>query len=1066
MDSSIERFIPHTADPYEEIAVEHLQRYHSVLNLVNEKVVLDAGSGEGYGAHLMSKTAARVIGVDISGEAVAHASAKYSKNNLTFRSGSIDALPFVDRTFDVVVCFEVIEHVNEPLQNAFLREARRVLKPDGVLVISTPNKAVYADLSKQHNQFHKREFYIEEFTAFLQQVFPNLALFAQGWFLSSILEKPNSPHLVNLGIASQGSFSPKYVVALCGADDSVNQIDLSTTVIDRTAKLEGLWARIQDLQTEIREKNAWACGLESNLGNAGARIEELQTEVQEKNAWAAALNAEVQEKNSWAATLNAELDAARGRIADLQAEIAGMKELMRGLTLARTELELIKQSNFWKMATRYYHWRNDLLPLGSRRRRFFGCVLSRIMPEMHKKATGIIGDNSSALHPASREEVQTPDMRAGEPNQYAKLEFTASERPRLSIIIPVFNQWHYTYACLQSIQREVHGLAYEILLADDGSVDRTARAEDVIPGVRVLRDGTNRGFLRNCNHAAAHARGEYIYFVNNDTELKPGAIHALLSLLDSDASIGLTGSKLVYPDGRIQEAGGIIWSDASGWNYGRGQDASLPEFNYVKEVDYLSGASFMTSKRLWNEIGGFDERYAPAYCEDSDFAFEVRRRGKRVVYQPHSVVVHHEGVSHGTEVSSGIKARQVRNEEILKSKWSSVLAGQFANGQDVFHARDRSAGKRTILIIDHYVPHFDRDAGSRTIWAFIQAFLGMGLNVKFLGDNFFPHQPYTEKLEQSGVEVLVGPWYADQWPEWLAQNGRHIDHVLLSRPHIAPKYITSVRRHSSATIFFYVHDLHYLREEQIARIKNDASLLRQAKKTKAEEQTLMNQMDVIFSCSDIEASILKELCPKVKVLHVPPYSVTINAASEFDISKRNGILFVGNFGHPPNSDGILWFMCEIWPSVRNRIPGVVFTIAGADPPAEIKALESDAVKVPGFVNDMCLKKLYDSSRLVAIPLRYGAGVKGKTVEAMANGVPFVSTASGVEGMPGIDAILDPAQIRGNMADNIVALYQDSARLSRIAHSGCTYVAEHFSLPRIQESFAKAIPFPFRAAEGN
>lgn len=1053
MDSSTERFQPLNTDPYEEIAVEHMQRYRSVLDFVREKIVLDAGSGEGYGAHILSETAAQVIGVDISEEAVTHASTSYSKANLTYRLGSIDALPFADRTFDVVVCFEVIEHVDEPLQNAFLREARRVLKPDGVLVISTPNKAVYTDLSGQHNQFHKREFYIDEFTAFLQQVFPHLALFGQGWFLSSIFEKSDSSRFVNLGIADAIPFSPKYVVALCGADDSVSQVDISTTMIDRTSKLEGLWTRIQDLQTEIQERNVWARDLENNLGNARARIVELQTEVREKNAWAAALNAE--------------LDTARGRIADLQAEIAGMKESMRELkqelTLVQAELELIKQSNFWKIATRYYRWRNDLLPLGSRRRRLFGCVLGRITSNMPTEGTDITG--SSSLHrPASPEEARNPDPGAGETKQYATLEFAAYERPRLSIIIPVLNQWHCTYACLRSVHREAAGLEYEVILADDGSIDHTARAEEIIPGARVLRDGINRGFLRNCNHAAANARGEYLYFLNNDTELKPGAIQALMSLLDSDSSIGLAGSKLVYPDGRIQEAGGIIWKDASGWNYGRGQDASLPEFNYVKEVDYVSGASFMISKRLWDEIGGFDERYAPAYCEDSDLAFEVRMRGKRVVYQPLSVVVHHEGVSHGTEISSGIKAQQLRNNEILKSKWSSVLTGQFANGQNVFHARDRSTGKRTILIIDHYVPHFDRDAGSRTMWAFIQAFLRMGLNVKFLGDNFFPHQPYTERLEQSGVEVLVGPWYADHWPEWLQQNGRHIDHVLLNRPHIAPKYIRLVRRHTKATIFFYVHDLHYLREEQLARIKNDTSLIRQANKTKAEEQKLMKQVDVIFSCSDTETAILRELCPTTKVLHVPPYSLTVNEASEFDISGRNGIFFVGNFGHPPNFDGILWFMREIWPSVETRIPGVVFTIAGADPPVEIRALKSDSVKVLGFVNDVRLKKLYDSARLVAIPLRYGAGVKGKTVEAMANGVPFVSTAFGVEGMPGIEAILDPAQFSGNMADNIVALYADSARLKRIAHNGRSYVAEHFSLPKIQESFAKAIPLRSYSAE--
>ncbi len=1036
MDPSGERFWPESADPYDETAAEHLQRYHSVLELVRGKAVIDAGSGEGYGTHLLAGTSACIFGVDASAEAVRHASLRYLQPNLRFIAGLIEALPFRDAAFDVVVAFEVIEHVVEGLQTAFLREARRVLRADGVLVISTPNKAVYTDAANQLNPFHKREFHIGEFEEFLKDVFPRVALFGQGWHLSSVIEKAPVSKLASVRLADSKEFSPKYLVAVCGATESVDAADISSVLIDRRGRFETLSGRILKLQEEVSEKNSWAAALQSERDSLERRVVELQEEVRQRNSWALGLEREldgvrqrvvelqneVEDRNAWALSINAELESTRA-------------ELER----TRSELDSIRQSDFYKLATRYWRLRDSLLPYGSRRRRLMHGLFALLKPAKVKPQEA--PTKADALKP-----------RPPAAKEYPRIEFPECAEPRVSIIIPAFNQWDFTYRCLQSVRRTTDGLACEVILADDGSTDETARADEFLGGVRWLRDGVNRGFLRNCNHAAEAARGEYLYFLNNDAELKPGAVQSLAALLDSDETIGIAGSKLVYPDGRLQEAGGILWKDASGWNYGRGQDPMLPSFNYVKDVDYVSGASLMIRRKLWEEIGGFDDRYAPAYCEDSDLALEARRRGWRIVYQPRSVVVHHEGVSHGTDISDGVKAQQMRNMEMLRAKWASELAAHFPNGENVFHARDRSAAKRTILIIDHYVPHFDRDAGSRTMQSFIETFLAMGLNVKFLGDNFFPHQPYTEMLEQAGVEVLVGPWIAGRWREWIRENGCRLDYALLSRPHIAPRYVEPLRSHARARLLYYVHDLHFLRERESARLRNDALMKERAERLRAEETRLMNRMDAILSCSDAETEILRDLCPGVKVFYVPPYAVSVDRAREFNAPGRKDILFVGGFSHPPNTDGILWFVREVWPSIRARLPGVVFNVAGADPPPEIRALASESVRLLGFVSDDRLKRLYDSSRLVVIPLRYGAGVKGKTVEAMAHGVPFVTTRWGVEGMPGIRQILDPAQVPGSLADGVVALYEDAARLEEISRRGRDYAAVRFNRENIASAF--------------
>ena len=310
--------------------------------------------------------------------------------------------------------------------------------------------------------------------------------------------------------------------------------------------------------------------------------------------------------------------------------------------------------------------------------------------------------------------------------QYEKLEFNFTENPLVSIVIPVYNQFDFTHKCLKSILDNTSDVDYEIIIADDVSSDETINISKYVNNIKVVRNEKNLGFLLNCNNAAKCARGKYVLFLNNDTQVQPDWLSSLVDLIESDETIGMVGSKLVYPDGRLQEAGGIIWNDASGWNYGRLDDPMKPEYNYVKEVDYISGASIMIRKSLWLEIGGFDERYVPAYYEDSDLAFEVRKHGYKVVYQPKSVVVHFEGISNGTDVGSGIKQYQVINHEKFVNKWKDVLEKEhFPNAENVFLARDRSKGKKCILIIDHYVPHYDQDAGSRTVFAYIKLFAGL-----------------------------------------------------------------------------------------------------------------------------------------------------------------------------------------------------------------------------------------------------------------------------------------------------------------------------------------------------
>lgn len=287
--------------------------------------------------------------------------------------------------------------------------------------------------------------------------------------------------------------------------------------------------------------------------------------------------------------------------------------------------------------------------------------------------------------------------------------FPVFENPVVSIIIPVYNQWDYSQMCLNSVLENTENIPCEIIIADDGSFDATVNIEKYAKNIKIIRSENNLGFIKNCNNAAKYAAGKYVLFLNNDTEVQKDWLKNLLLLMENDKSIGIAGPKFVYPGGVLLEAGGIIWREADSWHYGRFDNPDRPEYNYVKEVDYISGACIMIVKKLFDDIGGFDERYVPAYYEDSDLAFEARKRGYKVVYQPESVVVHYENISYKykykrsgkknsgklknineTDNSADSNGNGISNREKFRQKWSSVLENEhYKEMTNVSISRDR-----------------------------------------------------------------------------------------------------------------------------------------------------------------------------------------------------------------------------------------------------------------------------------------------------------------------------------------------------------------------------------------
>ena len=654
--------------------------------------------------------------------------------------------------------------------------------------------------------------------------------------------------------------------------------------------------------------------------------------------------------------------------------------------------------------------------------------------------TGILKkiDNVSSNNkiPKYSQEIKLVELKRNinKITDFKQIIFDNITNPLVSIIIPVYNQFNYTYNCLESIlNNSGKKIDYEIIIADDCSDDFTSNINEIIFNITVIKTPTNLRFLKNCNNAAKYAKGKYILFLNNDTQVQNNWLAPLVNLIENDDSIGAVGSKILLKNGLILEAVGVIWNDASAWNYGRLSDPSMPEYNYVKEVDYLSGASILIRKTIWDKLGGFDENFAPSYYEDPDLCFSIRKMGFKVVYQPLSVVVHFEGISNGTDTTKGIKQFQVINKKKFFEKWRLILEKEhFTKETHIFHARDRSRDKKTILIINDYVPHYDKDAGSKTIFQYIKLFLNLGFNIKFIDDSFFKYDPYTSVLEQLGIEVLYGTYYFKNWKNWLKNNAKYIDYVFLSRPHIATKYIDTIKKITNAKIIFYGHDLRFLREKREYEFNNDKNLLKSYNKWKYTEFELMKKANVTYYPSQVEVDEIKKINPSIVAKVIPAFIFQIKPIIERNFTDTMDIMFIGGFLHNPNIDGVLWYIKEIFPVLNKLRADIKTYIIGSNVPKDFYNINYDNIIITGHLTEEKLNYYYKKCRLSIAPLRYGAGVKGKVIEAMYNQIPVVTTSIGAEGINGAESCMFIKDDPISFAKEIIRVYDNIDLLSKIS----------------------------------
>ena len=627
-----------------------------------------------------------------------------------------------------------------------------------------------------------------------------------------------------------------------------------------------------------------------------------------------------------------------------------------------------------------------------------------------------------------------------------------SATPAVSIIIPVYNQLSYTLRCLKSLALNLsQDTQVEIILVNDCSSDRTAAVLEPITALNLINSPRNQGFIYSCNQGAAVAKGKYLYFLNNDTEIKPNCIESLVAVLETGDRIGAVGSKLVYPQGSLQEAGGIVWKDGSGWNYGRQDNPHAPKYNYLRPVDYCSGASLMVLRSVFERLDGFERDFAPAYYEDTDLCFAIRHQlGLEVMYQPQSEVIHYEGISSGTSTTSGTKKYQVVNRGKFRQKWQGVLQQCLPNRgiRNVALGARRHGGDKTVLVIDSYMPSYDKESGSRRLFELLKIFKSLNYHVIFAADNGAKDEPYTSVLQNLQIEVLyTQEGYGTAIEQQIAERLPIIDLAWICRPELNEKYLDLIRQRSEIKLIYDTIDLHYLRLKRAWQLEPNKYSPTEWIEMQARELKMAHQADLTITVTATERELLQSQAVE-RVAVVPNVHSSYNGKLP-SFEQRAGILFIGSYNHTPNIDAVIWLCREVMPLVWQTDPDIKVTLLGSNPSDEVLDLESDKpngmasqrITVTGYIDDVT--PYFLSHKLSVSPLRYGAGMKGKIGQSLEYGLPVVSTNIGTEGMNLVAEkhilVADTAQ---EFAQHILRVYHDPVLWNHLSSNAGEAIAAY------------------------
>jgi len=785
----------------------------------------------------------------------------------------------------------------------------------------------------------------------------------------------------------------------------LEKIGLEFNLNKKQQDTERLWNELQEKINIIINKDKYITELESNLQNKDKYITELESNLQNKDKYINELSETIFKRES-------------------------------DVTFLSQNLERIKHSLSWKFSQGFERIFFSFLPKNSGVKDSYLRLIYRAQ-NVFNKPKKIKPVFKNPMGESFSFEIFTP------------LIFKKCENPEVSIIIPVYNQWAYTYNCLASVLKNTSNINYEIIIVDDCSNDLTQDIGKFVKNIKVIKNNRNRGFLKNCNNAVNHALGKYVLLLNNDTIVSKDSISYLLETIKISDKYGAVGGKMILPNNTLQEAGSIIWRDGSTFGYGRGDDPLKPEYNFLREVDYCSGAFLLINKELFIKLGGFDDRYCPAYYEEADFCMRLRKRGYKIIYQPLAEIIHYEFISNK---KNNCIQLQLTNRIKFYKKWKSYLLSKHVNNPQNILAARMVNYKKKILYIDDQIPNPLLGSGYPRSNYILNYLLKLDYDL-----TFFPMAiPYNDQvgreLEQKGVEVIYGNNELN-FEEFFKERKYYYDTIFISRPHNMKKSIGIIKKYNPGVRIIYdAEAIFALREINYREIIGNPFNKKEVDEMFKKEISLCGKANVIVAVSDNEKEIFKKYISK-EIL-VISHAAKMNATPK-KFREREGILFVGGIlseEKNPNFDAVLYFVNEIFPLIQKKIK-CFFYIVGTNRSEIIKNIDNPNIKIIGSIND--LYDYYNDCRIFVVPTRFSAGIPLKATEAASHGLPIVMSELTRKQLGWEDG-KECLSASGNreFANKVISLYKDKKLWESIRKNSLRKIEKDYNLSLMNKSIEK------------
>lgn len=591
---------------------------------------------------------------------------------------------------------------------------------------------------------------------------------------------------------------------------------------------------------------------------------------------------------------------------------------------------------------------------------------------------------------------------------------------KLSVVVPVYNQWSFTENCLKNILLDLLlcNIPSEVIVADDASGDETKELNRRFPTVIHVRNKTNQGFLRNCNNAVANAKAPYVVLLNNDTLLFPGFFKNLLAGLEGESRIGAVGAKVMYPDGKIQEAGNSLLRNGAGSPHGRGRERYDLRFSFPAVVDYCSGCALVFRKSDWEKVGGFDTIYENAYCEDSDFCLKLKSINKDVLFNPSAEIIHFEHGSYLDSVGSkkNIKKFQEENSKKLTLKWDSFFKScplpDYSNKLILASnllKQNPKLDERSVLFYSPFSSHPQNHGNKRTIYNFCSFLKSAGYKVHFVTLSNYLDFSYLKEMRKAWdtVDILTAAvpmtvnnattfdaWYDPKVGEELASLS-----FKYGTKHVLCSYIFQSKfLELLPDCFNKIIDTHDQMSSRFEKLKSKGLPLEFFSCSPQQEGRYLRRADVVISRTAKEALVFNEEMGQEKAVVVPHLEVPKEMNKKFDNLSRIGIVASSNI---VNLYAVTDFLRQfigigLDKSLEVIIAGEVRNLIPRLSPEEQEFCKNPSVKFIGFVKD--IKDFYMEVDCVVSPITFGTGINVKTVEALSYGVPIFSTKNGMKGV--------------------------------------------------------------------